>query len=190
VSTPSRSPSLLAYVFWHWPLASTAAQDYEHELVSFHASLASQPPTGFLGSAAFGLDQASWLPSSQDGYEDWYLVRDRTVVGELNHDAVAAVHAQRHDRVAHQAQDGAGGLYALRGGDEQVGAAATWFAKPADWSYAELDHALEPQLTAGHTFWQRQMVLGPAPEFCLRASTTPTLPAPLSGQQISYRTLS
>lgn len=150
--------------------------------MSFHASLAAQPPTGFLSSATFGVRDASWLPPSQEAYEDWYLVRDWTAMGELNHDAVAAVRAQRHDRLAHQAQSGVGGVYALRAGAEQVDAAATWFA--------ELDGALGPQWSRGHTLWQRQMVLGPAPEFCLRASSPPTLPAPLRGHQLTYRTLS
>lgn len=188
-TTPS-SRLLLAYVFWHWPPAAAVVPTYEADLVSFHASLASRPPAGFVRSATFVVSGASWLPEQQESYEGWYLVRDWAAVGELNHDAVATAHAASHDRIAHQADSGAGGLYALRAGDDAPGQTqATWFAKPPGWSYGQLDTALDGWLDEGIALWQRQMALGPAPEFCLRGSTVPTLPAPMCGQRVACRAL-
>ncbi|MGH3319900.1 MAG: hypothetical protein ACRDN9_06900 [Streptosporangiaceae bacterium] len=190
MSTPdSPTSSLLAYVFWHWPPASAATPAYETDLLAFHASLASRPPPDFVGSATLAVSGVPWLPSSRQGYEDWYLVRDWAAVGELNRDAVAPAHAPSHDRIAHEAEAGIGALYALRAGDGEVGDAATWFAKPPGWSYAELDAALAGLLGEGLGLWRRQMVLGPAPEFCLRGHDLPALPPPLRGQPVSYRPL-
>lgn len=184
------STPLLAYVFWHWPPIAAVVRTYESDLLSFHASLASRPPAGFVRSATFAVSGASWLPRQQDSYEDWYVVRDWAAVGELNHDAVAPAHLTSHNQIACQADAGAGGLYALRAGDDVPGQAnATWFPKPPGWSYRELDMALDGWLGAGLALWQRQMLLGPAPEFCLRGRTVPTLPEPLGGQQVACRAL-
>jgi hypothetical protein len=183
-------PTLLAYVFWHWPPASADASHYEADLVAFHSSLACAPPAGFLRSATFQVAGAPWLPEQQDCYEDWYLIRDCAAVGTLNTNAVAAAHTKTHDRVARQAESGAGGLYALRAGDGiPGGTAATWFAKPAGWSYADLESALEACLDRGLTLWQRQMLLSPAPEFCLRGEAAPGLAAPLLGLRVSCSSL-
>ena len=133
---------------------------------------------------------APGLPQQRDCYEDWYLIRDWAAVGTLNTNAVAPAHTKAHDRVARQTESGTGGLYALRGGDRVPGGtAATWFAKPAGWSYADLDNALDTYLDRGLTLWQRQMLLSPAPEFCLRGGTTPGLPTPLHGPRVSCRAL-
>ena len=184
------SATPLAYVFWHWPPASADASDYEADLVAFHASLSGTPPAGFLRSAAFQVTGAPWLPQQRVCYEDWYLIRDWAAVGTLNTNAVAPAHTKAHDRVARQTESGTGGLYALRGGDRVPGGtAATWFAKPAGWSYADLDNALDTYLDRGLTLWQRQMLLSPAPEFCLRGGTTPGLPTPLHGPRVSCRAL-
>jgi hypothetical protein len=37
---------MLAYVFWHTPLASLDAREYETPLLAFHADLAKNPSTG------------------------------------------------------------------------------------------------------------------------------------------------
>ncbi len=187
-SSPLSAP-LLAYVFWHWPPASAAVPTYEADLLSFHSSLESRPPAGFVRSATFRVSGASWLPR-RECYEDWYLMRGWAAVGELNREAVASAHAASHDRVASAAESGAGGLYALRAGDDVPGGdAATWFAKPPGWSYAELDTALEVGLGDGLALWQRQLVLGPAPEFCLRGHAVPALVAPLHGTQATCQAL-
>lgn len=183
-ATRSSRP-LLAYVFWHWPPTAAIAPTYESDLLNFHASLASRPPAGFVRSAAFAVSGTPWLPEQRDSYEDWYLVCDWAAVGELNHDAVAPVHLISHDRVANQSDGGTGGIYALRAGDDVPGQVhATWFAKPPGWSYRELDTALDRWLGEGLALWQRQMTLGPAPEFCLRGRTEPKLPAALRVRKV------
>ncbi len=62
-------------------------------------------------------------------------------------------------------------------------AVGTWFAKPAALGYAALYALLEP-LVAGEAaaVCGRQMVLGPAPEFCLQTARPVRLPAPLVGK--------
>jgi hypothetical protein len=190
MSAEPKYATLLAYVFWHWPSASADASDYEADLMAFHASLSCTPPAGFLRSAAFQVTGAPWLPQQRDCYEDWYLISDWAAVGELNTDAVAPAHIKVHDRVAHQAESGTGGLYARRAGaGAPGGTAATWFAKPAGWSYADLENALETYLDRGLTLWQRQMLLSPAPEFCLCGDVAPDLTAPLHGPRVACRTL-
>lgn len=56
-----------AYVFWHWPKPNTNREAYEGWLSAFHATLAREPPPGFLRSAVFRLARTAWLP--QSGYE-------------------------------------------------------------------------------------------------------------------------
>jgi hypothetical protein len=178
--------SALAYVFWHSPV--TASPTYQGDLLAFHASLAADPPAGFVRSETFGLTGASWLDVAAAPYEDWYLVTDWQAIGELNQAAVATAHVAAHDRVAHQAGSGAGAIYGLHAGTERPGdRVGTWFAKPPGWSYARLDEALTPVLDGAATLWRRQMVLGPAPEFCLRSDAPQNLPDGIDGELISYR---
>jgi hypothetical protein len=182
------SDTPLAYVFWHAPATPAAA--YVSDLLAFHASLAADPPTGFVRSETFGLAGASWLGQAGASYEDWYLVSDWAAVGELNQAAVSTAHLASHDRVAHQAGSGAGAIYGLHAGGERAGSGVrTWFAKPAGWSYDRLYEALAPALDEGASLWRRQLVLGPAPEFCLRAERAVDLPDGIDGERISYRPL-
>jgi hypothetical protein len=180
----------LAYVFWHCPQAGSSAAGYQADLLAFHAELAADPPAGFVRSGSARLAAASWFAASAEVYEDWYLVRDWAAVGTLNLGAVDAAHLISHDRVARQVAAGAGGIYLLRAGDIADGHGfATWFAKPAGWSQADLDASLAALLNDGTALWQRQMVLGPAPEFCLQSRESLSLPAGIGGEQIGYRPL-
>jgi hypothetical protein len=185
----TESATTLAYVFWHSP--ASASPSYSADLLAFHASLAANPPAGFVRSETFGLAGASWLDATEPSYEDWYLVSDWAAIGELNQAAVAAAHVATHDRVAHQAGGGAGAIYRLHAGGESAGSGVrTWFAKPAGWSYGRLDEALAPALDDGGSLWRRQLVLGPAPEFCLRAEGAVDLPDGIDGERIGYHPLS
>jgi hypothetical protein len=130
---------LLAYVFWHAPADGVAREDYEERLRAFHATLAAP-------SAAFRLDDG--------GYEDWYLVDDWAALGALNEAAVAAARRAEHDAAAALSGQGAGGVYALVRGAAVPPAAVRW------------EDRLTPDVEAD-AIWQRQMVLGPRPEFCL-----------------------
>lgn len=157
---------MLAYVFWH--RGTGAADAYEAALAEFHRVLAAEPPPGFLRSAAFALDDAPWLPGSGPAYEDWYVVEDWAALGVLNAGAVSGPRAAPHDEVAGRAGKGAGGIYAPLGHDGTLGGpVATWAPKRAGVSYAEWHERL-----AGPA-WQRQMVLGPAPEYVVLVSRPP-----------------
>ena len=149
---------MLAYVFWH--RATGAADEYEAALAAFHRALASDRPPGFQRSAAFAVGRVPWLPGDGPAYEDWYLVADWAALGTLNTGAVSGPRQSPHDAVAAHAGNGAGAIYAPLGHDgPPAGGTATWAPKPADVSYADW-HATLPGPA-----WQRQMVLGPAPEY-------------------------
>jgi hypothetical protein len=147
----------LAYLFWHTPAEGVGADDYESALRGFHDTLS-------VPSASFRL---AVLPfEAHPGYEDWYVVEDWRELGELNLAAVAAPRRTHHDAAARRSAHGWGGVYALLRGPAEPPHAVRWMAKPAHQSY---DAFLE-SLDAG-AVWQRQMVLGPAPEFCLAAAS-------------------
>ena len=156
---------MLAYLFWHSPAGAASAAEYEALLAAFHARLRADPPRGFRGSVAFAVSNGYSY-----SYEDWYLVDDWAALGVLNAAAVDAAHRGDHDPVARQAGNGAGGVYELRAGVLPVGDAglAEWSAKPLGTPYAEWEAGLvEGRDPARFALWQRQLVLGPAPEYCL-----------------------
>ncbi|MEA2478431.1 MAG: hypothetical protein QOJ07_353 [Thermoleophilaceae bacterium] len=164
---------MLAYVFWHRPDGSLEPAEYERRLGAFHARLAATSPAGFVRSAAFRVTGAGWLG---DGYEDWYLVDDWASLGLLNQAAVDAVRRPDHDAVAGVAGAGSGGVYAPRAGTLPLGAerAAAWSDKPRGVAYADCEDRLTAGRRAGEfALWQRQLVLGPAPELCLRSAAGP-----------------
>ena len=164
---------VLAYVFWHRPAAAVEAHAYEAALAAFHTALAANPPAGFLDSAAFRADTAPWLPGDGPAYEDWYAVEDWAALGTLNAAAVSGARATPHDAVAHEAGAGAGGVYRRIAGDGLGARAAAWLAKPD----GEPRDAFHAALAAtGGAVWMRQMVLGPAPEYVVRADEPVTLP--------------
>jgi hypothetical protein len=155
---------MLAYLFWHRPSAGVERDGYERALAAFHAALAAHPPEGFGGSAAYRLAEAPWLRGEGDAYEDWYRVADWAALGRLNEAAVSGPRAEPHDAVAHAAGPGAGGVYRLVEGSPEPPARPhhTWLhALPAD-----------PEAPT----WQRQLVLGPAPEFVLVSERPLALP--------------
>lgn len=141
-------PGPLAYVFWHRPVEGTDAGGYEAALRAFHAELAHAAPAGFSGSCSFARAPLPWF----DGYEDWYLVADWAALGTLNAAAVAARSLPAHDAVATRAAAGTGAVFALQAGAPDLGAVsgATWSDAPVD----------------GDARWRRQLVLGPAPQYC------------------------
>ncbi len=154
---------MLAYVFWHRPAAETDSALYERALAEFHRALAAAPPPGFQRSWAFQLAEVPWLGGP--GYEDWYLVDDFAALGELNEAAVSASRKAPHDAVARLAADGTAGVYRLVAGEPNPGAPrAAWLSKPARKTYP----AFLAEIGAlGTAAWQRQMTLGPTPEFCV-----------------------
>jgi hypothetical protein len=187
---------VLAYLFWHRRAAAVERDAYERELERFHRSLAHRPPSGFRSSAAFRVGELPWLsqatpaePQSSepaadepeadvpgDAYEDWYLVEDWAALGVLEEAAVSRGHLSAHDAVASHARDGAGAVYRLIEGSAHVEHAehAVWVSsapRRERLSFgALLGDGIDPR--AGG-LWQRSLVLGPAPEYCLLADEQP-----------------
>jgi len=162
---------MLAYVFWHWPRPSVSAQDYETRLHAFHQALRLDPPDRFLESAWFRISGASWLPKG--GYEDWYEIADFAALGILNDAAVSGSRKAPHDAVAALADGGAGGLYRLVAGEARWRECETavWFRKPTGMTYEALQAEMG-RFAGSAALWQRQLVLGPTPEFCLQGSVS------------------
>ncbi len=180
---------MLAYVFWHWKLAAITATDYEHRQCAFHAALAAAPAPGFLGSFSVRLAHIPWAAGGDEAYEDWYLVQDFETLGLLNEAAVSASRAAPHNAAAAVAAGGAGGVYRLRcGAVLRQPQYAHWFGKPDGMPYSDLFAQLAPVVEQGQgALWMRQMVLGPAREFCLHAAAPVSIPAVFSALVIPLR---
>jgi hypothetical protein len=177
---------VLAYVFWHRPLDDLAIEAYEHAEIAFHRSLAHAPPTGFQGSAVFRVAGLPWFQGP--GYEDWYFVEDFTALGVLNVAAVGHGHRTLHDGIAHRFGAGAGGLYGLIEGHPPAGPgpgafgrepAAVWVARAPGIERRGLGELLGDGMDTRHaSLWRRQLVFGPAPEFCLLSGDSSKLGLP------------
>ena len=171
---------MIAYVFWHWRKNSVAALDYENRQQEFHSSLAATPPAGFSTSFSLRVAGAPWVADGLEAYEDWYIVNDFSALGALNEGAVSGSRSAPHDAAANAAEGGAGGLYLLRQGVPLTKPRfALWFSKPAAMSYPELLGRLDPVVAGrGGALWMRQLVFGPAREFCIHAVRDVSLPPP------------
>jgi len=183
---------MLAYVFWHWPAAGTDAGSYVAALGEFHRSLAASPPPGFHRSIVFRVAGYRWLAAEAGAFEDWYLLENSAVLDILNEAAVSGARKEPHDRAARAAAGGTAGLYRLHLGEAAVAAAdyACRFSKPSGMSYQELHDMLGPLASVpAMGLWQRQMTLGPGPEFCLLSPQRLELPSPLDGDIIALNRL-
>jgi len=171
---------MLAYVFWHIPAPSADRSQYQRLLIDFHKTLAAHAPAGFRTSFAFRTQNAPWIGNGAAAYEDWYVIDNSAALDAINNAAISGPRKAPHDLVASLAASGAAGLYRLKTGQlESMKSArhAAWFAKPAI-SYDALLQNLRPITEAPQTnLWMRQMVLSPAPEFCLRSIEKPDLPS-------------
>jgi hypothetical protein len=170
---------VLAYVFWHRPAAG-AGEEYEAGLRAFQAALRAQPPEGFAGCWTYRPDGSPAGEPWGDAYEDWYLVRDWAALGVLNAGAVDAGHRDPHDAVARLAAEGTAGVYALVAGEaSRPRAVRATFDKPPGMAYGAFLEAVGDPGDGG-ALWQRQMTLGPGPEFRLYADAAPRLPVEAS----------
>jgi hypothetical protein len=144
---------MLAYVFWHRPKEDVDREAYEAAQRDFHHTLD-------VTSACFRLTR---LPFSESaGYEDWYLAGDWAGLGRLNEAAVGPARRPCHDRAADLASSGWGAVYRLQRGAAEIPAGIEWRDKPR----GEPAAAFLDRLGATAA-WRRELVLGPAPEFCL-----------------------
>jgi hypothetical protein len=177
---------MLAYVFWHWPQSHIDHDSYINHLIDFHNTLAANKPPGFQESVVFRVRGASWLNTTAEAYEEWYLLDGSAAMDPLNDAAVSGVCEEPHNRVAREAADGTGGLYRLRAGNGQLSKSrhALWLSKPAGVSYKEFYASLQPHTSEpGVALWGRQMTLGPTTEFCIQSSNRIELPPGYSGLQ-------
>jgi hypothetical protein len=186
--------AVLAYLFWHRPRESSDVAAYERAQMGFHRSLHRAPPVGLCGSAVVRVAQLPWVPAQgadRGAYEDWYVVEDYAALGVLNGAAVGRGHRTAHDEAARLLGAGAGGLYALVEGErsevgecaglESIGQAshAVWVARPPGSKHGIVGELLGDGMDRRHaSLWRRQLVLGPAPEYCLLASEIPAGVAP------------
>lgn len=179
---------MLAYVFWHWKQQGISGAEYEEKLRAFHAALAADPPDGYRGSTTAALRGVPWAAGGGDAYEDWYRIDGFGALGALNEAAVSAGRAAAHDAAASVASDGAGGVYKLKLGTDGPARCASWFAKPDGMRYDDLLAILDPVVeSAGAAFWMRQMVLGPAREFCLKSIEVIQMPDGIDSIAIDLR---
>jgi len=166
---------MLAYVFWHRPAEGIAQDVYETAIARFHRSLAARPPAGFVRSACLRAAALEWL-GGIDGYEDWYVVEDFVAIGVLNAAAVAHGHVSAHDEAARRAGPGTGSIFRLLEGAAAPDEArvAIWIDKPRGLPAPLLAGLLGDGMDHEHAgLWQRQLSLGPAPEFCVLAGSPP-----------------
>jgi len=169
---------MLAYVFWHWPMAGFE-REYEERLIPFQHALQQAVPGGFRSSAVFRIPSVPWTASRVGGYEDWYILDGSAALDALNDAAVSARCRTVHDTAAAAAGGGTAGLYKLRlgTGDLNTMRHATWFAKPRGISYEALYGRIKQLVSESDCLlWGRQMVLGPKPEFCLHTAARVELP--------------
>lgn len=168
----------LAYVFWHWPIHGSDRAAYEDVLARFHKAFRHGDPAGFRRSVSFRVGSLPW--SRQTTYEDWYLVDDFAALGQLNKAATTSERRNPHDVVARRAGGGMGGLYGLHSGDPDARlSVAVWISKAPGMSYETFDDVLARAFGRQATIWRRQMVLGPAPEYCVISANLPNLPPEL-----------
>lgn len=172
-------PAVLAYVFWHVPLPSADIAGYEARLGAFHAGLRADAPAGLGRSMTVGLGALPWLGDAP-GYEDWYLVEDFTALGVLNRAAVSGAALAPHAATAAVVHGGTAALMGhVAGALLPAGPGwAAWLSKPVGVAYGKFHAELEAALGGGGSAWQRQMVLGPASEYCVLADAELALPWP------------
>ena len=151
---------MLAYVFWHRPRDGVEPKAYEGAQRAFHRALAIESASFRVAALPFGAGSA--------GYEDWYLVDGWQALGELNEMAVDELHRPSHDDAAGFAAEGWGGVYAPVRGEPSIPEGAEWLDKPRGKASADFIAS-----RSGATVWRRQLVLGPAAEFCVAAPPTP-----------------
>jgi hypothetical protein len=168
---------VLAYLFWHRAAEGTSPEHYEDAQRRLHHSLAARPPAGYGGSARFRAEELPWLDGDGRGYEDWYLVEDWTALGILREAAVAAGHRSAHDAAARHYGTGAGAVMRLAEGHwaPETARVAVWVTPaPGRVEAAQESLLLGDGLDRAHaSLWRRELVLGPAPEYCVLAPEPP-----------------
>jgi hypothetical protein len=146
----------LAYVFWHWP---AWPEGYEDRIRRFHEALA-RP-----GAVTFRLERPPFADES-GAYEDWYPVDGWAAIGELNDHAITGARKAPHDEVAEASRKGAGAIFRRIDGDLPL----------AEVRFAAWTPQRPAAISGDAAVWQRQLVLGPAPEYAVLAPSEVAVP--------------
>jgi hypothetical protein len=165
---------MLAFIAWHRAAPGVSPDAYESALEHFHRSLAHMPPSGFRGSASLRIDGVSWLDGA--GYEDWYLIDDWAALGVLEGAAVSHGHATAHHAAAALTGMETAAVYRLLEGCANPGRTTitTWVTSARGHERPALAQLLGDGIDPDRdSLWQRCLVLGPAPEYCLHAAEAP-----------------
>jgi hypothetical protein len=161
---------VLAYVFWHRPRRQVGTGEYAASLRAFHERVGVPSWFAALRRPPWGEDAGWW--------EDWYLVEDWNGLGRLNEAAVTGPRRAPHDEAAALAGAGVAGVYGLVAGRPEPPGWAGWVDKPEGERYDAFVPSLCAAAGAAATVWQRQMTLGPTPEFVALAPAPLALPWP------------
>ena len=174
---------MIAYVFWHAPLAAFSSRDYGAALLDFQADLMSAPPSGLASCATFQISEVPWL-KGRPGYEDWYFVHSCADLDALNEAAVKPSRWEVHARIATKMEAGHGGLYQHLHGEQQPlrGERAIWLTRPRGIRYQRPLQEIIDGSTGFLSCWRRQMVLGPGDEFVIVGNSSLALNAPTGWQ--------
>ncbi len=170
---------MIAYVFWHAPLAEFSPQQYRSALLDFQKDLVREPPLGLVSCATYQISEVPWLNRRQ-GYEDWYFVRSCANLDALNEAAVKPSRWDVHAGIATKMEIGVGGLYQHLHGDEQPsgGDRAIWLTRPRGIRYQPVLEEIIAGSTGFLSCWRRQMVLGPGDEFVIISTSSLALTVP------------
>jgi hypothetical protein len=165
---------VLAFLAWHRAAPGVERAAYEGALERFHRSLAHRRPSGFRGSASVRVEQVPWLDGAV--YEDWYVVEDWAALGVLEEAAVSRGHVSAHDAAASLTGMETAAVYRLLEGSADPGRAsmAVWVSAARGHTRPALAQLLGDGIDPERDgLWQRCLVLGPAPEYCLLAGVAP-----------------
>lgn len=159
---------MLAYVLWRHPRAgSSTRMVYEASLFAFHERLRNAGISGFRSSSTSIVPKVPWV-GEIDCHEEWYVLDGWETLGALSEAAVSGEQKAAYDLVTHSSSIHAATLYRLRRGTCNVESpVAVWFSKPEKMALWVMEELLAPYLDLPKSgLWQRQLALGPAPEFC------------------------
>src|SRR4029079_8683956 len=169
---------MLAYVFWHRSYPQIERATYEDAIKRFQEALSRNPSPGLDAAISWRIEGAPWL-GDQTGYEDWGFLQGSWAMDPLHAFAVHGERQPSHDVLAAQMGAGAGGLYTHVWGEKCTAPTSTifWMTRPRGIRWQPLLEAVRAQVPSA-TFWRRQMVLGPAPEFAVEVPGDTTIPVP------------
>jgi hypothetical protein len=169
-----------------------SSKTYENALITFHRSLYNFGVKGYIGSQTFKIEGAYWMGASESGYEDWYLLKDSSVMDKLNQAAVSGSVKDPHNTAAHMATSLHAGLYVIKSPYPSFlsGKSAVWFTKPRE---MDLNQILSNYGNSNDNIgdlWMRLMVLGPTPEYCIVSENRIELPENLHPVNVKRKPIS